>query len=168
EVEAEAAEEVGDRRGGEQADRGEEADRLGEAGVAGDAFDHLAVDDADDERDPGGDGEDDRGAADRHRPVAGDPRHLQHRVDVRVGPPLAARPVALLAAEDRHQCLAPAFVSDLAFFPAPSAFLPAASAFSPASDSAPAASVFASDSVVAVGAVPSAAAASVAVGSPGY
>ena len=65
------------------------------------AFDHLAVDDGDHQRHPGGDGEDDRGAAERHRPVAGDPRHRRHRVLVGVGAPLAAglRRVALAAAE---------------------------------------------------------------------
>ena len=102
-VEAEPAEEVGGRRGGEQADRGEEADRLGEAGVAGDPFDHLAVDHGDHQRRPGGDGEDDGGAADRHRPVAGDPRHLRHRVQVFVGAPLAARAGVLVAAEEAHR-----------------------------------------------------------------
>ncbi len=105
-VEAEPCEQIGRRRGREEADRGEEAGRLDDARVTGDAFEHLAVQDRDDERDPGRDREDHGGAAERHRPVARDPRDGRDRILVRVGAPLAADAVALLAANrDAHQCV---------------------------------------------------------------
>ena len=68
-VEPEPPEQVGDRRRRQQADRRQEADRLQQAGAAGPAVQDLAVDDRDHQRQPGGDGDRDRRAAERHRPV---------------------------------------------------------------------------------------------------
>ena len=83
------------------------AERLGEARVARDPFDHLAVDDAEEQRGPGGYGEDERGAAEGHRPVADDARDLRHRVLMGVGAPLAAGACHRPSASDSNDAICP-------------------------------------------------------------